>query len=407
MRMEMDKIAHAWFGIPKEVCPWTRDGLNALRLVLSPSNGIRINEIVGSHLRDLFDSFPDSGKMNLVKLASFTFKPVNAAMFGWGNVPDEAEKWFHDFDENLPSLVRGVPMSAFDSMVTAYENIVTMFEQAIERVNEDESKGVLDTNFAPAISERIAVLKGKNPDGGDFPNRVLAQFMVSIFWAPQANTLPMTMWMIAHVLADRRVYREVVREVRRPGLFGTRGKDVNFDASPDNIPYTWACLMETLRLYIANMTHRTVTRRIRVKDSVSGKKYAIPKGHMLSLASYLRHYDEKIFPSVRRFAPERWLEKAPNGSWEAKLAPGHPDGSKCPVSTRHAWFPFSKGRFSCSGQHLAKLEIPTLVALFLQRFDAELDGFPEADWDDVVASVRPEGWPYEVESSIRFRRLSR
>lgn len=250
--MEMDKIAHAWFGIPKEVCPWTRDGLNAIRVVLSPSNGVRINEIVGSHLRDTFDSMPASGSIDLVRLASHTFKPVNAALFGPGNVPDEAEDWFHAFDENLPQLARGMPMKAFEEMVESYERIVKMFENAIESIQSMEKGGVVGENFAPAITERIAVLRGKSKTSpsGDFSTRTLAQFMVSIFWAPQANTLPMTAWMLAHVLNDPRVYKEVCKEVRTPGRFGTRGREVNFDASPENIPYTSACLLETLRLYV-------------------------------------------------------------------------------------------------------------------------------------------------------------
>ena len=207
----------------------------------------------------------------------------------------------------------------------------------------------------------------------------------------------MTAWVLAHVLHDKRVYREVVREVRcKKRNFG----HMSFDSSPDNLPYTNACLRETLRLYIANMTHRTVTRDIKVTSA--GRTYRIPQNDMLSLASYVQHYDPEVYPSPSEFRPERWLERR-DGAWCSLSDPA----GGCPIARKkHAFYPFSKGRFSCSGQHLAKLEIPTLVALFLQRFDAEIDKFPEADWDDVVASVRPEGWPYDVESNVRFRRSS-
>ena len=86
-----------------------------------------------------------------------------------------------------------------------------MFENAIESIQSMEKGGVVGENFAPAITERIAVLRGKSKTSpsGDFSTRTLAQFMVSIFWAPQANTLPMTAWMLAHVLNDPRVYKEV------------------------------------------------------------------------------------------------------------------------------------------------------------------------------------------------------
>eukprot|EP00939_MAST-03C_sp_MAST-3C-sp1_P003506 g3506.t1 len=396
VRMEMDKIAHAWFGIPKEVCPWTRDGLNALRLVLSPSNSARINEVVGKSLRDSFDAFSDRGTIPLVKLASMTFAPVNAALFGDKNVPPEAEAWFHTFDENLPMIVRGVPMTAFEDTAEAYGKIVLMFQNAIEKIRS--GKGIVGEHFAPAIVERIAVLNAKAEGGKDFSSRVLAQFMVSIFWAPQANTLPMTSWILAHVLDNKRVYSEVAKEVRSPKRrFGVS----SFDASPESLPYTNACLRETLRLYIANMTHRTVTKDIKVTDASTGRTFRVPQGDMLSLASYIQHYNSKVYPNPEEFRPERWVERGSDGEWRSLSNPtgGCPLGSK-----KHAWYPFSKGRFSCSGQHLAKLEIPTLVALFIQRFDADIDHFPDADWDDVVASVRPEGWPYDVPSYVSFRR---
>ena len=180
------------------------------------------------------------------------------------------------------------------------------------------------------------------------------------------------------------------RTFRTPQLVFWRRCDCMLYSSILHVSYSNLSTLNKHR-YIANLTHRVVTRQIRVTDSVSGKDYRIPQGHMLTLASYLRHYDSKLYPSEDRFVPERWLDRLPDGSWEPRLNPQSPSGKQCPVSSRRAWFPFSKGRFSCSGQHLAKLEIPTLVALFLQRYDAELDVFPEADWDDVVASVRPEG----------------
>ena len=181
--MEMDKIAHAWFGIPKEVCPWTRDGLNAIRVVLSPSNGVRINEIVGSHLRDTFDSMPASGSIDLVRLASHTFKPVNAALFGPGNVPDEAEDWFHAFDENLPQLARGMPMKAFEEMVESYERIVKMFENAIESIQSME-KVVLLVRTLHLQLRNVSLYfesKSKTSPSGDFSTRTLAQFMYLYF----------------------------------------------------------------------------------------------------------------------------------------------------------------------------------------------------------------------------------
>jgi hypothetical protein len=56
------------------------------------------------------------------------------------------------------------------------------------------------------------------------------------------------------------------------------------------------------------------------------------------------------------------------------------------------------------GKLLAQGEIPLLVAIFLRDFDANIGDqkMPSADWDKVVASVRPEGWPYNVGLNVTY-----
>merc|ERR1719198_814268 len=147
---------------------------------------------------------------------------------------------------------------------------------------------------------------------------------------------------------------------------------------------------ETLRIYIANGTMRKVQRDFEVTMS-DGNTYTVPKGDNFMLTSYTTHYDEKVFPEPQRFDPERWLD-----------ASGNIDPKACP--TNH-FIPFGKGRYSCSGRHLLTLELPTLVAMFIRDFDAELiDPLPEPDWGHVVASVRPKGWPYNFPNKIKFAR---
>ena len=119
--------------------------------------------------------------------------------------------------------------------------------------------------------------------------------------------------------------------------------------------------------------------------SSSGTTYRLREGDILSVASYVRHYDERIYSDPHEFRPERWL-----------------DGTEYPEDH---FFPFSKGRYSCSGKYLAQLEIPMLVGLLLRRFDCELTGpVPDADWSEVVASVRPVGWPNEDILHLRYKR---
>ena len=113
-----------------------------------------------------------------------------------------------------------------------------------------------------------------------------------------------------------------------------------------------------------------------------------PPPKRVTVASYLKHYDPVIYPNPLEFRPERWLRE---------------DGTFDGFTPDEKWFPFSQGRFSCSGKHLAQLEIPLLAALFFRFFDAEIVGgasaVPEANWDEVLAAVLPKG-----KCKVAFRR---
>ena len=286
----------------------------------------------------------------------------------------EADIWFHQFDEHIPEITGGIPLASFEESKKAYDNIVKMFEESI---NEGHH---MDHAKCPVMHARL------NVDGipEKFDNHKMAQFMVSLYWAPQANTLPMTWWTLAEILRNPRIKGIVEEEVRSKSSF-KNAPDANghFPAEDDDLPYTRACMYEVLRMYIANLTHRKVASDIPVK--CNGQWLKVPKNDMLTVASYVRHMDPDVYDHPNEFRPERWLQ-----------------GTR--PSTRD-FLPFAHGRYSCSGKFLALLEIPILVALFFRDFDVELiDPIPEADWTNVVASVRPVGWPYNTNCNVKYTR---
>ena len=127
-----------------------------------------------------------AGEDSVVRVASSTFWPVNQCMFGAetlnpSNLPD-AESLFHQFDENVPKVAGGVPAKLFDGMQEARDKVVAKFRHSIDAGNHTKDS-------CPVMKARVDAL-GDNAK--DFSNETLAKFMFSLFWAPQANTLPMT-----------------------------------------------------------------------------------------------------------------------------------------------------------------------------------------------------------------------
>lgn len=80
VHVEMAKLAHAWFGIPRDISEHTNSSLLSVRRRIGPKVVNEIADKVGVGVKLLFDSLGQSGTIDLVKIAHGTFWPVNQAV---------------------------------------------------------------------------------------------------------------------------------------------------------------------------------------------------------------------------------------------------------------------------------------------------------------------------------------
>ena len=111
-----------------------------------------------------------------------------------------------------------------------------------------------------------------------------------------------------------------------------------------SMDFTLAVLKETLRLH----TVVPVVTRTCVKDDVLGG-YAVPRGATIVLGLEACHHDPAVWPDPLRFDPERFTGGKPIADF--------------------SFVPFIDGVRNCLGQHLALLEVRTVLGLLLQRYD--------------------------------------
>lgn len=387
-----------------------------------------IADKVGMGVQKIFEELGSSGQVDLVQVAQATFWPVNQAMYGSQTMSPtktpNAEEWFYQFDEHIPEITGGVPLKMFPDSKEAYDKIVDMFKASIDAGNH------ADAMRCPVLHARLNV----DDIPAKYSNEDMAKFMVSLFWAPQANTLPMTWWTLVEILRNPSIKAKVEREVRETSSFRSQpDAQGHWHVDDDDLPYTRACMYEVFRMYIANLTHRKVARDIPLKSN--GVWYRVPKGDMLTVTSYLRHYDPDVYPNPEQFRPERWLDAQGKlitpkvgdyfpfahvslslsfvlvfvfGLWGLQRVSGKGTDTSLGVVDANVGVVGVvgvQGRYSCSGKFLAQLEIPILVGLFFRDFDTRLiDPVPAADWSTVVASVRPEGWPHQTNCRVQFQR---
>jgi cytochrome P450 len=132
------------------------------------------------------------------------------------------------------------------------------------------------------------------------------------------------------------------------------------------LPYLRAVIDESLRLYPPAWS---LLRRAVNADVISG--VPIPAGSMVALYPFTLHRHPAYWPRPDEFDPGRFL----GGAGERPV---------------HAYIPFGAGPRVCVGARLALLEMPTILAVVMQRW--RLDASPDRPVElDALINLRPKG----------------
>ncbi len=170
-----------------------------------------------------------------------------------------------------------------------------------------------------------ALLAARNLDGSPTSDRQVRDNFVSLVIAGAETTAAELAWAFQLLAHNQSVQNRLVEELES-----------------DNSEYLVATVQEVLR-------HRpvflfTAPRVVAQPVEIGGRLY--PRAVQLLACIYLLHHDPSHFREPHAFRPERFLQTSP--SWRA-------------------WLPWGGGRRRCLGQHLATLEMETVLRAVLRR----------------------------------------
>ncbi|KAK9915097.1 hypothetical protein WJX75_004696 [Coccomyxa subellipsoidea] len=161
--------------------------------------------------------------------------------------------------------------------------------------------------------------------------------------------------------------KAVAAELQSAGLLSTpakRSPRLLNHSDLSRLPYLDAVVRESMRMFPVSASG---LGRYTTEPAVLGG-YLVPAGTEVQINYYAMQNVEANFPEPQRFQPERWLghPRAAAGASSGELSA---DGSGEADPLARAFLPYSAGPRSCIGQPLAQMEVPTILAMVLGRFE--------------------------------------
>jgi len=152
-----------------------------------------------------------------------------------------------------------------------------------------------------------------------------------------------------------------------------------------NLPYTRACIKETLRW--RPVTAGGIPHKLTIRDDIYDG-YLISKGSLVHANQWAIHREESLYPSPEQFIPDRWLD------------PSYPTYRE-PLSTYpniQNFSAFGFGRRICPGINIAERNLNIQVAMIAWACEIkEVEGKRPPEYDYTRGfNVQPRWFDFEL-----------
>ncbi|KAI1322176.1 cytochrome P450 [Xylariaceae sp. FL0255] len=196
----------------------------------------------------------------------------------------------------------------------------------------------------------------------------IGRYLFALFTAFAINSVPVTFWMMAHILTDKGL-----RETIRSELCAARlPKELSIPAIREQCPTLVSTLNEVLR-YVSSSTGTMVIHEdIRIND-----QYLLKRGGLVQIAATAIHSDPDVWgKDADSFDPFRSLKSGGKGVHPAALRT------------------FGGGSTLCPGRHLAVDQILAFAAQFFLSFDIDeaidTQNLPLRDTKNMLSVMKPK-----------------
>lgn len=325
--------------------------------------------IIAAEVRDWIADWPEAGEEDFYeKFTDLTLKTSTHCLMGAdfrAAMNDDFRGLYHDLEMAVD------PAALVDP--GQHGVLAQRRDEARARLGELIHERVVKRRAALAAGEGFHdmfqhYLDATYADGSRLTEHEIAGMVVWFMFAGHHTSGNTSAWMLVELARHPDLMADVVAEL---DAVLSDADDVSFQALRE-MPVLDAFLEEVLRLHAPLVT---LTRRV-MKD-FDYKQFRIAAGGNVMVSPYVAHRQPEVFADPLRFDPDRTF----------------PDGA-------FAYLPFGGGRHKCVGNAFALLQVKTIFAYLLRKFDFALSEAPDY-YQDIMPSLilRPSD-----PCRLRFRR---
>jgi len=326
-------------------------------------------EIVARETQDTIAGWGDEGEIEAGEffgmLTNYTSSSCLLGKEFRNEMNEEFSKVYYDLERGIVAwgyIHPYLPIPAFRRRDRARARLGDMVAEIVEKRKQSGYHG---EDFLQTLMD------AEYSDGSKLSDHEITGMLVAAMFAGHHTSSVTTAWTLIELLQHPRFLGEVRGEIRARYA---DAEDYSFESLRD-LEKTEGAVKEALRIHPPLF----ILLRAALEDcEILG--YQVKKGNWVAVSPMVAHRDPDVFENPLEFDPDRY-------------GPGREEDKR-----PFAYIAFGGGRHKCMGNAFAILQIKTIMAVLLNRYDFELAGDPiETDFQGLVLGPKPP-------IRIRYRR---
>jgi sterol 14-demethylase len=326
-------------------------------------------EIVAKETLDVLADWGEEGEIEASEffgmLTNYTSSSCLLGKEFRNEMSAEFSKVYYDLERGIVAwgyIHPYLPIPAFRRRDRARARLGEMVSEIVEKRKQSGYRG---EDFLQTLMD------AEYSDGSKLSDHEITGMLVAAMFAGHHTSSVTTAWTLIELLSHPRFLEEVRSEVhaRYGGV-----EEYTFESLRD-LEKTEGAVKEALRI------HPPLFILLRAAlDDCEILGYRVKKGNWVAVSPMVAHRDEEVFKNALAYDPDRY-------------GPGREEDKR-----PFAYISFGGGRHKCMGNAFAILQIKTIIAVLLNRYDFELAGDSiETDFQGLVLGPKPP-------IRIRYRR---